>query len=48
MRPHDVQMREYTVMKKLKHWNIVPLLDIEEEVITQFLSRVSFWRRMDE
>ena len=32
MRPMEVQMREYSVMKKLKHPNIVPLLDIEEEV----------------
>ena len=32
MRPVDVQMREYNVMRKLKHQNIVPLLDIEEEV----------------
>ena len=32
MRPMEDQMREFSVMKKLKHPNIVPLLDIEEEV----------------
>ncbi|KAK3579329.1 hypothetical protein CHS0354_029615 [Potamilus streckersoni] len=31
MRPRDVQMREYTVMKKLNHSNIVGLLAIEDE-----------------
>ncbi|KAL5014493.1 hypothetical protein ScPMuIL_008763 [Solemya velum] len=34
MRPADVQMREYDVMRKLKHQNIVSLLDIEEEIGT--------------
>lgn len=31
MRPHDVQMREFEVLKKVKHENIVKLLAIEEE-----------------
>ncbi|KAL3853388.1 hypothetical protein ACJMK2_016931 [Sinanodonta woodiana] len=31
MRPRDVQMREYTVMRKLNHSNIVGLLGIEDE-----------------
>ncbi|CAH0401498.1 unnamed protein product [Chilo suppressalis] len=31
MRPHDVQMREFEVLKKVKHKNIVKLLAIEEE-----------------
>ncbi|XP_038211478.1 inhibitor of nuclear factor kappa-B kinase subunit epsilon [Zerene cesonia] len=31
MRPHDVQMREFEVIKKVKHENIVKLLAIEEE-----------------
>ncbi|XP_052285627.1 serine/threonine-protein kinase TBK1-like isoform X1 [Dreissena polymorpha] len=31
MRPHEVQMREFDVMRKLAHRNIVPLLDAEEE-----------------
>lgn len=33
MRPYDVQMREFEVMKKLQHKNIVPLLAIEDEVL---------------
>ena len=32
MRPREVKMREYSVMKELKHPTIVPLFDIEEEV----------------
>ena len=32
MRSHDVQMREFDVMWKLNHENIVKLLEIEEEV----------------
>jgi TANK-binding kinase 1 len=32
MRPMAVQMREFELLKKLKHPNIVRLLDIEEEV----------------
>ncbi|EFN69034.1 Serine/threonine-protein kinase TBK1 [Camponotus floridanus] len=31
MRPHDVQVREFEVLKKVKHENIVKLLAIEEE-----------------
>lgn len=31
MRPHDVQLREFDVLKKVKHENIVKLLAIEEE-----------------
>ena len=31
MRPHEVQMREFEVLKKVKHENIVKLLAIEEE-----------------
>lgn len=31
LRPHDVQMREFEVLKKVKHENIVKLLAIEEE-----------------
>jgi TANK-binding kinase 1 len=30
-RPHDVQMREFEVLRKVKHENIVKLLAIEEE-----------------
>ena len=32
MRPHEVQMREFEVLKKVNHENIVKLLAIEEEV----------------
>ena len=32
LRPLGVQMREFEVLKKLKHENIVRLLAIEEEV----------------
>lgn len=35
MRPHDVQIREFEVLKKVKHENIVKLLAIGEFV--QFL-----------
>ncbi|XP_053391289.1 serine/threonine-protein kinase TBK1-like, partial [Mercenaria mercenaria] len=35
MRPHDVQMREFEVMTKLKHKNIVPMLAIEDEQSTR-------------
>jgi len=31
MRPQDVQVREFEVLKKVKHENIVKLLAIEEE-----------------
>lgn len=31
MRPQEVQMREFEVLKKVKHENIVKLLAIEEE-----------------
>lgn len=31
MRPHDVQVREFEVLKRVKHENIVKLLAIEEE-----------------
>ncbi|VVD00279.1 unnamed protein product [Leptidea sinapis] len=31
LRPHDVQMREFEVLRKVKHENIVKLLAIEEE-----------------
>jgi TANK-binding kinase 1 len=31
LRPHDVQMREFEVLQKVKHENIVKLLAIEEE-----------------
>lgn len=33
LRPVDVQMREFEVLKKLNHKNIVKLFAIEEEVI---------------
>lgn len=33
LRPIDVQMREFEVLKKLNHKNIVKLFAIEEEVI---------------
>ena len=32
MRPQEVQMREFEVLKKVNHRNIVKLLAIEEEV----------------
>jgi TANK-binding kinase 1 len=32
LRPPEVQMREFEVLKKVKHENIVKLLSIEEEV----------------
>ena len=32
MRPHEVQMREFEVLQKVNHENIVKLLAIEEEV----------------
>lgn len=32
MRPRQLQMREFEVLQKLKHENIVRLLSIEEEV----------------
>jgi TANK-binding kinase 1 len=32
MRPHEVQMREFEVLKKVKQENIVKLLAIEEEL----------------
>lgn len=32
MRPHEVQMREFRVLEKVNHENIVKLLAIEEEV----------------
>ena len=32
MRPHEVQMREFEVLKKVNHESIVKLLAIEEEV----------------
>ncbi|KAJ8301580.1 hypothetical protein KUTeg_020567 [Tegillarca granosa] len=55
MRPLDVQLREYTVMRKLKHRNIVELLAIEEEqgtynkVIVMELSNVgSLYSILDE
>lgn len=35
MRPYEVQMREFEVLKKVCHQNIVKLLAIEEEVETQ-------------
>lgn len=35
MRPYEVQRREYEVLKKVNHENIVQLLDIEEESETQ-------------
>lgn len=37
MRPHDVQMRELHVMRKLDHKNIVRLLSIEEEVCSSYI-----------
>ena len=42
MRPYEVQIREFDVMKKLSHPNIVGLLAIEEEVciITLFTLNV--------
>lgn len=33
MRPQEVQMREFEVLQKVNHENIVKLLAIEEEVI---------------
>ena len=32
MRPQEVQMREFEVLQKVNHENIVKLLAIEEEV----------------
>ncbi|MPC78863.1 Serine/threonine-protein kinase TBK1 [Portunus trituberculatus] len=32
MRPHEVQMREFEVLKKVNHESIVKLLAIEEEI----------------
>ena len=32
MRPHSIQMREFDVLRKLNHDNIVRLLAVEEEV----------------
>ena len=32
MRPHSIQMREFDVLRKLDHDNIVRLLAVEEEV----------------
>ena len=34
MRPQEVQMREFEVLQKVKHENIVKLLAIEEEQVT--------------
>ena len=31
MRPQEVQVREFEVLKKVKHENVVKLLAIEEE-----------------
>jgi len=31
MRPYDVQMREFEVLRKVKHQNIVKLLAIEDD-----------------
>ena len=33
MRPQEVQMREFEVLQKVKHENIVKLLAIEEEQV---------------
>lgn len=41
MRPHEVQMREFEVLKKVNHENIVKLLAIEEEVRTVLLCCIS-------
>ena len=34
MRPQEVQMREFEVLQKVKHENIVKLLAIEEEQVS--------------
>lgn len=41
MRPHEVQMREFDVLKKVNHKNIVKLLAIEEEVRGERILRFS-------
>jgi TANK-binding kinase 1 len=47
MRPHDVQMREFEVMTKLKHKNIVPMLAIEDEVSFPWLKFINFYKFLD-
>ena len=37
LRPLDVQMREFEVLKKLNHKNIVKLFAVEEEVCVSWL-----------
>lgn len=37
MRPYDVQKREFEVLKKVSHENIVKLLAIEEEVCFEMI-----------
>ncbi|OWF42806.1 serine/threonine-protein kinase TBK1-like [Mizuhopecten yessoensis] len=34
LRPFEVQMREYSLMKKMDHMNIVKMLDLEQEIGT--------------
>lgn len=42
MRPYEVQKREFEVLKKVNHENIVKLLAIEEEVGCRFKVSVLF------
>ncbi|XP_052781597.1 serine/threonine-protein kinase TBK1-like [Mya arenaria] len=55
MRPAEVQMREFVVMKKLTHRNIVPLLAIEEEqgtnnkvIVMQLTEHGSLYNMLEE
>lgn len=41
MRPLDVQMREFEVLKKLNHKNIVKLFAVEEEVSNIYRFRIN-------
>jgi serine/threonine protein kinase len=43
MRPYEVQKREFEVLKKVNHQNIVKLLAIEEEVGIHFEYKTFFW-----
>ncbi len=43
MRPQEVQMREFEVLQKVKHENIVKLLAIEEEQVRDYYNLESFF-----